>query len=131
MKEDLDTSSYARDLALEMNGALRAFIRENSGQWEDAAINKWLKHLTTACEYALKLKLQTSLQPEDFEFRWPRSGEPFDLRWMEAARENPMNSIDEVHFALMPALLRKQEVTDRVVDFPELPVFHAVVLQQR
>ncbi|KAL8755328.1 MAG: hypothetical protein Q9199_003725 [Rusavskia elegans] len=131
VKEDLDTSSYARDLALEMNGALRAFIRENSGQWEDAAINKWLKHLTTACEYALKLKLQTSLQTEDFEFRWPRSGEPFDLRWMEAARENPMNPVDEVHFGLMPALLRKQEVTDRDVDFPELPVFDAVVLQQR
>lgn len=42
-----------------------------------------------------------------------------------------MNPIDEVHFALMPALLRKQEVTDRDVDFPELPVFDAVVLQQR
>ncbi|KAL8711154.1 MAG: hypothetical protein Q9220_004299 [cf. Caloplaca sp. 1 TL-2023] len=122
---------FATELACRLSSALKAFLDENLWIWGPEAVNDWIEDLKKVFTAALRLKAQTSLEAEQFIYRWPRANDPMDNGLMEIHRDSPnTDPRDLVHFALFPALLRVKEERDPDYRRIEELVFRAVVLRQ-
>ncbi|KAL8918169.1 MAG: hypothetical protein Q9208_007521 [Pyrenodesmia sp. 3 TL-2023] len=121
----------ANGLAGEIDDTLKVFFKDNLIRPDEDAMVSWRGDLRKVFIAALELKVQTSLAPQAFGFKWFDPDEPFDSKRMSMIRDYPTTRTEFLRFTLFPGLVRINESSE---GFPlpaeEVPISKALVLRQ-